>query len=268
MSGGARHEAVRPPGEVLVVGLPAALVVGLTGVALGNLPGLRALRLDHALIPTTVDEVVRSAVVVVAAVVAVAGGMRARRWAAVTAGLHALGAALLWAAAPGPVGLARWIVLRAVAAAGLAGVLTATGGRPWPHGVRRWTAAGVALAAGLTGLAGLRGAAPAAALGGALADGVRTAAGLAVTVTAVAGAVAVGRLGDRRLAGLVALAVAAGATGAVGGDVARWWGEGRNGPTGLLAARALVALGAVAVAAVLLRGGDALRRRAGRATAP
>lgn len=246
---------VRAP--ITTVAASAAVVV-LTGVALANLPSLDAMRRDHGLVPSTADELARSAVLLVAAVVAVVGPLRARRWAAVTAALHVVTVGLAWAVDAGPVGLAGSIVGRGVAAATLA-VAAAASARPAWIGRGRWhPAAALVLAAGLAGLGGVRGTVEPGVVAGALADGIRTSAGLAVTVAAVVAALVAWWTDDRRLAGAQVATAGALAAAAVAGDAARWLGESQRGTATVLGLR-----GVVAVATVAVGGAMAVRRSPG-----
>lgn len=209
------------------------------------------MRRDHGLVPATADELARSALLLVAALAAVTGTTRWRRWAAVTAALQALSVAAAWAVDAGPVGLAWSVAWRGVAAGGLAGALAATTDLVWLGRGRRTALALATLAAGITSLGGLRGAAQPGALGGALADGVRTAPGLAVTLVAVVAALVVWWTDDARLAGLQVATTGLLAAAAVAGDAVRWVGESRRGSAVVLVARAVPAALAVVAGGVL-----------------
>lgn len=232
------------PSRVVPLVLVGAAVVGLSGVVLGDLPLPSTWHLNHGSLPIVADEAARTGLLVLAAVAALAGGLRWRRWAAGTAALHVLGVALRWALSDGPGGFARIEVGRGLAAAVLAVAVARTAGPLWIGGGRRWGRGALALVAGLTMLGGLRQSITLSAAGPVLGDALRTGGGLAVVVAALVAAVLVVRVDDDRVAALHLLAVGVLAGGALGGDLAVWWLEGRPGSVVVLALRAVLVVAA------------------------
>lgn len=248
------------PARVVPLVLLGAVVVALSGVVLGNLPLPSTWHLNHGSLPVVADELARTAVLVLVAAAGVAGGLVWRRWAAGAAGLHVLGVALRWALSDGPGGFARIELWRGLAV-GVLGLAVAATARPaWLGRGRRWVPAALVVLAGLTMLGGLRQSVTFGTAASVLPDVVRTGGGLAVLVVSVVTAILVARADDDRVAGLHVLGAAVLASGALGGDLAVWWLEGRKGAEGVLALRLAVVLVPWVVGAWLVSAGR--RRRA------
>jgi len=239
------------PARVVPLVLVGAAVVGLSGVVLGDLPLPGTWHLNHGSLPIVADEVARTGLLVLAAVAALAGGLRWRRWAAGTAALHVLGVALRWALSDGPGGFARIEVWRGLAAVVLAVAVGRTAGPLWIGTGRRWGRGALTFVVGLTVLGGLRQSVTLAAAGRVLGDALRTGGGLAVVVAALVAAALVARVDDGRVAALHLLGVGVLVGGALVGDLAVWWLEGRPGSLVVLSLRAVLV--AVAWAAGLRR---------------
>lgn len=264
-----RADPVRPPSpghvtdpaRVVPLVLVGAAVVGVSGVVLGDLPLPGMWHLNHGSLPVVADEAARTGLLVLAAVAALAGGLRWRRWAAGAAALHVLGVALRWALSDGPGGFARIEVWRGLAAATLAVAVGRTAGPLWVGTGRRWRLGGLTFLVGVSVLGGLRQSITLAAAGSVLGDALRTGGGLAVVVAAAVAAVLVARVDEGRLAVLHLLGASVLAGGALAGDLAVWWLEGRPGSIAVLAVRAALVVAALVVAWRQLTRGHRLRAR-------